>query len=218
MADSEDPLSSYSDTERQIFDAALRVFARDGRRGARMQDIADTAGINKAMLHYYFRDKASLYEEVFGYTMRRAMASLSEPLQEGSTFRETLRAFIDNHIDFIRDNEEAIRLMVGENISGGALLKKHLQKMNESEQVPPHMLVEQIEKAVQAGEIRPVDPYHTAASIISLSISFLMAEPAIRKLHPEADADWSAFVEDRKEHLFDLLYRGLAPVDEDSDA
>ncbi len=217
MSDSEGPLSSYSDTERQIFDAALQVFARDGRRGARMQDIADTADINKAMLHYYFRDKASLYEEVFGYTIRRAMASLSEPLREAPTFRETLRAFIDNHIDFIRENEDAIRLMVGENVSDGALLKKHLRRMNESEQAPPHVLVEQIQKAVHAGEIRPVNPHHTAASIISLCISFLMAEPAIRQLHPDADSDWEGFVEDRKEHLFDLLYRGLAPEDEETD-
>lgn len=211
MANSGNPLSSYSDTERQIFDAALQVFAREGRHGARMQAIADTAGINKAMLHYYFRDKESLYQEVFGYTMRRAMASLSEPLREAPTFRETLRTFIDNHIEFIRENKDAFRLMVGENLADGPALETHLQRMKETEQVPPQVLVEQIQKAVEAGEIRPVDPHHTAASIISVCISFLVAEPAIRQLHPDAASDWAAFVEVRKEHLFDLLYRGLAP-------
>ncbi|NNE47360.1 MAG: helix-turn-helix transcriptional regulator, partial [Rhodothermales bacterium] len=52
------------DTEQQILEAALNVFSRKGRDGARMQEIADLAGINKALLHYYFRSKNGLYERV----------------------------------------------------------------------------------------------------------------------------------------------------------
>ncbi len=44
--------ASYTETEERIFEAALHVFARKGKDGARMQEIADAAGINKAMLHY----------------------------------------------------------------------------------------------------------------------------------------------------------------------
>ena len=48
------------DTEQRILDAAHAVFLRRGTAGARMQDIADEAGVNKALLHYYFRSKEEI--------------------------------------------------------------------------------------------------------------------------------------------------------------
>lgn len=52
-------------TEQRIFDAAHEIFVQKGLDGAKMQEIADKAGINKALLHYYFRDKQRLFEGVF---------------------------------------------------------------------------------------------------------------------------------------------------------
>lgn len=204
------PQADYSDTERQIFDAALEVFARKGKDGARMQEIADAAEINKAMLHYYFRSKEQLYEEVFAFTMRRFMESFGASLREAPTFEETLHAFIEGYIDFIRDHEHAMRLIVNENLAGGSLLGTHLRRLEESGEAPPRILARQIEQAVDAGEIRPVDPDHTVLSVISTCIFFFVACPTVEMMHPDAD-DWPSFVEARKEHLFDLIYYGLAP-------
>ena len=52
-------------TESRILEAAKEVFIAKGFDGARMQEIADTAEINKALLHYYFRNKDKLFEAVF---------------------------------------------------------------------------------------------------------------------------------------------------------
>ncbi|WP_258096191.1 TetR/AcrR family transcriptional regulator [Salinibacter sp. 10B] len=211
MPDAADPLADYSDTERAIFDAALQVFAREGKRGARMQEIADAAGINKAMLHYYFRDKETLYEEVFGFTMQRFMASFGESLEEAPTFEETLRAFIDGYVDFVRANENAMRLMVNENLTGGSLLGTHLREAMKAGDAPPKFLVETIASAAQAGEIRSVDPTHTVISVISMCLFFFVSQPTVKIVHPPAENNWDAFVENRKDHLFDLVYHGLAP-------
>jgi TetR/AcrR family transcriptional regulator len=211
MPDAADSLADYSDTEQDIFDAALRVFARDGKRGARMQEIANAAGINKAMLHYYFRDKETLYEEVFGFTMQRFMASFGESLKKAPTFEETLRAFIDGYVDFVRANENAMRLMVNENLTGGSLLGTHLREATRAGDAPPKILVETIASAAEAGEIRAVDPNHTVLSVISTCLFFFVARPTVQIMHPSAEDDWDAFVETRKDHLFDLIYHGLAP-------
>jgi len=211
MASSDsDVRADYSDTERQIFDAALRVFARKGKDGARMQEIADAADINKAMLHYYFRNKETLYAEVFAFTMHRFRASFGASLKEAPTFEETLRVFIEGYVEFVRSNGDAMRLMVSENLAGGTLLGEHLRRMKEDGQAPPQILIEKVEAAVEAGEIRPVDPHHTVLSVISTCIFFFVAKPTVREMHLEGDS-WNAFVEDRKQHLFDLLYHGLAP-------
>ena len=212
MADRSAP-SEYSDTERAIFEAALQVFAREGRHGARMQGIADAADINKAMLHYYFRDKRTLYEEVFAYTVGRFMASFDTSLTEAPTFAETLRVFIDGYVDFVCSHEAAMRLIVQENLAGGTLLGEHMREATKTESTPPSILVDTIEEAVDAGEIRSVDPHHTVLSVVSTCLYFVVARPTVQILHPPAERDWDAFVEERKEHLFDLIYRGLAPRD-----
>ncbi len=54
-----------SSTEQNILNAAISVFQKKGMAGARMQEIADEAGINKAMLHYYYRSKQLLFDAVF---------------------------------------------------------------------------------------------------------------------------------------------------------
>ena len=211
MPDAADPRTDYSETEREIFDAALQVFAREGRHGARMQAIADAADINKAMLHYYFQDKATLYEEVFAYTMRRFMASFGESLKEAPTFEETLGVFIDGYVEFVRSDEAAMRLMVQENLAGGTLLGEHLRTAKTSGEAPPNILVDTVEAAAEAGEIRAVDPHQTVLSVISSCLFFFVARPTVEIIHPAADEDWDAFIDTRKDHLFSLIYHGLAP-------
>jgi TetR/AcrR family transcriptional regulator len=203
----------YTDTERQIFDAALAVFARKGKDGARMQAIADAADINKAMLHYYFRSKDRLYREVFAYTMRRFMASFGASLHEAPTFAETLRAFIDGYVRFVRANQDAMRLMVSENLTGGALITEHMRPLKDDPDAPPQIMTRTVEAAVEAGEIRPVCPHHTMLTIVAGCLFPFITAPTVRLMHAEAAADWDAFVEARTDHLFDLIYHGLKPAD-----
>src|SRR5947207_7063972 len=71
-----DRRSPDADTEQRILDAAHRVFLRRGSAGARTQEIADEAGVNKALLHYYFRTKERLAAAVFA----RAASKLLPPV------------------------------------------------------------------------------------------------------------------------------------------
>jgi TetR/AcrR family transcriptional regulator len=204
-------LEAYTDTERQIFDAALAVFARKGKDGARMQEIADAASINKAMVHYYFRSKDQLYRQVFVYTMQRFMASFGAALQEAATFAEMLRAFINGYVSFVSANGDAMRLMMGENLTGGDLIVEHMRPLKEHPSSPPQVMIRKITEAIEAGEIRAVSPHHALLTIVSGCLFPPMAAPTVRLMHPEAAADWSAFLEARKQHLFDLVYHGLKP-------
>lgn len=202
--------SSYSEAEVQILEAALKAFAQKGRDGARMQEIADAAGINKAMLHYYFRSKDKLYAEVFGYVMRRFLAAFGEALRGADTFREMLRLFIGAYIDFVWSNPDILRLVVQENLAGGAVMSAHIRSFVETNDLaPPRLFGRWVAEAVARGEIRPVDPVHLLLTTVSgCALPFLVA-PMVRGFNPEAVADWGAFVQARKQHLFEVLYEGL---------
>ena len=203
------PSTPTTDTEERIFAAALHVFARKGKEGARMQEIADAAQINKAMLHYYFRSKDRLYEEALRFVFRRSLQTIGEMLGEQDTFADMLRVFIDSYIDYIAADDDKIRLMVNENLSGGAVLRRIVEPEIRERLAPPRQFVEQLEAAIAAGEVRPVDPFQTLLTTISGCLFFLVMYPFVELVVPGAAADREAFIAARKAHLFDLLYNGL---------
>ena len=80
-------------TEEKIFEAATDVFVEKGLDGARMQDIADHAGINKALLHYYFRTKDKLFNAVFEMIAKKIFKKFAPVFDETLTLEEKIRFF-----------------------------------------------------------------------------------------------------------------------------
>lgn len=198
------------ETEERIFKAALKVFAAKGKAGARMQEIADEAGINKSMLHYYFRSKEKLYEAVFGYVFQRfAFQEINSTLEHAKTYKDTLRGFINGFIDAHHNDQAVIRLMANENLAGGTTMGKIISQKSHDES-PPSVLVKKTIEAIERGEIRPVDPEHMLLTILSSCVFFMIWAPTIQVKFPEAAQNWDAFVEARKKHVFEMFYYGLA--------
>ena len=195
-------------TELRILDAALDIFSLKGKDGARMQEIADAAGINKAMLHYYFRSKDNLYESVFRRVMGRFQQHDVHAFVDTGSFAETLRSFIDRFVQSMNNEPAVLRLLVNENIEGGATMGRIISE-REHASSPPSIMRRTIKKAVDRGEIRPVDPDHALLSIISCCLFFFIWAPTIQ-IKFEYSRNWDAFVEERKAHIFDLLYHGMA--------
>ncbi|WP_419164633.1 TetR/AcrR family transcriptional regulator [Candidatus Palauibacter sp.] len=200
-------------TERRIFDAALEVFARKGRDGARLREIADRAAINRALLHYYFRTKEQLYEAVFAHGCRQFMAGLSQSLRAEQGFEDSLRAFVYGYIEYIYEHQDMARLMLNECLCGGGVLERHLTAAMEArEEVPGLLLEDRLRTAMAAGEIREVDLRHTLLTIVSACLFPFVALPTVRLFHSRAVEDFDRFLQERKAHIVDLLLGGLRPV------
>jgi TetR/AcrR family transcriptional regulator len=200
-------------TEQRIFEAALHVFANKGQDGARMQEIADHAQINRALLHYYFRSKSQLYEAVFAHGFRQFVSGLTQTLKSEQGFADSLRVFVHGYIDYIHGHQEMARLMMNECLCGGPVLASHLKTaMEERGHFPAMMMEDRIRDAVESGEIAPVDAQHTMLTIVSACLFPFVALPTVQIFHPEAGHDFDSFIEQRKRHVVDLLLGGLRPV------
>lgn len=200
---------SGPDTEARIFDAALRVFARKGKDGARLQEIADEAGIHRPLLHYYFRTKRQLYEAV----AERLFSQFLQSFDTGTgseAFSDTLRAFIDHYVDSVRENPHAAMWMVAENMAGNPVLGELLARAFATEGSPQRSMLEAIERAIASGEIRPVDPRQLMLTVVSACVFFFVSLPTVKLMNPLAARDFDAFVEQRKKHVFEVVYYGLA--------
>ena len=198
-------------TEERIFEAARKVFARKGRDGARMQEIADEAGINRALLHYYFRSKQGLFEAVFEYMFEQYMRSFDAVLEPRQPFDELLRRFIDHYIDYAIEHQDMFRLILGENLRGASILGEALARAKRTEGSLPNRMENAIRAAIDSGEIREVDPQHTLLTIISACVHFIVMRPTMEAINPLAKSDFAAFTEARKQHITDLLLLGMRP-------
>jgi AcrR family transcriptional regulator len=91
-------------TEERIFEAAEIVFEEEGLTGARMQTIADRAGINKSLLHYYFRTKDHLFEAVFTKLAKKMFMKFTPIFEKDLSLEEKIRFFFREHITFMQQN------------------------------------------------------------------------------------------------------------------
>ena len=91
-------------TEERILESAKKVFYNKGIDGARMQEIANEANINKAMLHYYFRNKEALFDAVFAEASQIIFPQVNELLNIEMPLFEKIRQFSDKYISLLSEN------------------------------------------------------------------------------------------------------------------
>ena len=129
--------------EEKILVAARKVFTTKGMAGARMQDIADEAGINKALLHYYFRDKDKLFEVVFMEEAQKFFPKINAIFNSDVPLFEKIENFVNEYIDEMQENPYLPWFVMNEvNRDPDQLLYKSLGKDN----LPnPGKFLEQIE-------------------------------------------------------------------------
>src|SRR3954449_11183480 len=87
------------DTEKRILDAAHAVFVRRGTAGARMQEIAAEAGVNQALLHYYFRNKEQLAHAAFERAAKALFPAVVQAIASGGALDDTVRRIVDIELD-----------------------------------------------------------------------------------------------------------------------
>jgi len=164
-------------TRHAILQAAERIFADEGLEGARTDAIAAAAGVNKAMLYYYFRSKEALYRAVLeGYAAdfnRKALELLSS---EGSA-RSLLERYINLHFDFIaahRHHGPLFQRMLMSDEKSWVRLARELGL--------PRMkaILKVIERGKRNGELRQMDSFHIAISLVALVAFYFSSAPVLR--------------------------------------
>lgn len=195
-------------TEERILAAAARVFREKGREGARMQEIADEAGINKAMLHYYFRSKELLFERVFLDTTQVFFSTLNEVLRAETPLQEKITALCHLYIDVSLDNPFIPLFIISEvNRQPAAFIQKMFAG---SEGRPDYPVLEkQIERDVRAGRIHPVQPVQLILHILGMCIFPVIARPMMMQLSGIDEKGYQRLLLERKKIVPEMIMRSL---------
>ena len=215
---SEKKTTDIKDTpaEEKIFDAALDVFAEKGKGSARMQEIANKAGLNKALLHYYYRSKDKLYDLVLDYVHRHFLASMGLEMDGEPTVKELLEAFITHIIDFHVKHPRMRTLVVRTNLNGETWFADRIQTMMNDARSPLQFFMAGLQRGIDNGEIRDVDPVQVFITIMGSCIFFFVMFPTLKVIAPSAKENPDQFIAERKKHIFDVIYAGIKMPESDN--
>jgi TetR/AcrR family transcriptional regulator len=204
--ESRDPRHHNSAATREaILEAAERIFGDEGLEGARTEAIAAAAGVNKALLYYYFGSKDGLYRAVLeGYLAdfnRHALEVLSS---EGSA-RSLLLRYINLHFDFIGAHRHHgplfQRMLMADEKTWVRVAREHgLPRLK--------ALLKVIERGMRAGEFRRMDSTHAAISLVSLIVFYFSSAPVLRAVSG-IDAYAKANLARRKEEVLKFVRYAL---------
>lgn len=192
-------------TARRIVATAEQIFAEQGLAGARMDEIARVAKVNKALLYYYFRSKEELFRFVLETLLSqlRAGADLRSAAQFSASHR--LSAVIDNFFEFVQAHPNYPRLVQRVLMSRGPNLEWVVSQYYK----PLHVrLVGLIEEGISAGEFRKVDVRNTALTVVSVMVFYFSAAPVLSRILGHDPMD-PREVAERRKAVHDFLEHGL---------
>jgi TetR/AcrR family transcriptional regulator len=170
-------------TRARILDAAIGEFGENGLAGARTEQIAETAGVNKALIYYYFRGKEALYAAALEAVAERAVSSGLAALDARCTAGERLVHFALNHFDRIHSQrgfqrlmqQELMRLQRGEENAMTPLIEKVFRPMM-------GRLKELLQEGMRSGELIAVDEWQMMYAALGANVFYFLSGPVMGML------------------------------------
>jgi len=190
------------DTERKILEAAGKVFMKKGRLGASMQDIADEAGINRTLLHYYFRNKEKLFDTIFEKILARVFPTMLEAFTSDRPFIDKMQIFASTYADILLENPY-LPVFVFQEIS---LNPDRLAGILQQTGLNADLALEGLSKELESAGIVDMDPRHLIADLLGMVIFPYIGRGLFQKLAFNDDTlAYEKFLEERKKHVPNIV-------------
>jgi AcrR family transcriptional regulator len=205
-------IEKYSETtEKGILDSARRVFTRKGYAAARMDEIAKEAGINRALLHYYFRSKERMFEKIFIERISQFFGGLVAILNSEAPLTEKIRRIIDHDISTFQEHPE-LPLFIMQELS---LNPERLPKFMQGAGVNPKVVIDafgaQVKKASRNGDMRATDGTQLLINIMSMCVYPFIARPMLRPALGLDEEGFRKMMERRKTEVAAFVMQSIKP-------
>jgi AcrR family transcriptional regulator len=194
-------------TEDKIFEAATEVFIEKGMDGARMQDIADRAGMNKSLLHYYYRSKDRLFDAVFEMIAMKMLKKFAPVFEDNLTFEEKIRFFFREHISFMQKNPQLPAFLLNEINRHPERIRKFLANVN----------IGSVWDILYSQHKEDLDKYHITrekipqimTTMASLSVFPFAAKKLLEEIFGKVGLKFNDYIEERKTFAADFVISAL---------
>jgi TetR/AcrR family transcriptional regulator len=198
-------VTAHSSTEEKILDAAKTVFHRKGFDGTRMQEIADEAGINKSLLHYYYRSKENLFDAVFKDAFNELFKKIFSIVGSDISFEEKICYLFSDYIGFMQRNPYIPSFILNEINHNPARIADLMKNLP----TPPAEILTRVKKSLEDEGIKEMDHRQFIINIVSLSIFPIIARPLLKSILNLTEEEYNEFIEIRKKELPDFIFKAI---------
>jgi AcrR family transcriptional regulator len=186
-------------TQEKIKLAAKKVFHKKGYAATRTRDISDEAGINLALLNYYFRSKEKLFELIILETLHGFIGSLSVVVSDSSTsLEEKVENIISRYIDMLLIEPDIPLFIMSE-------LRNHpgtlLKKLPIRELMMKSAFTSQYQESIKAGKIQPLPLIQFLVNIMGLTVFPFIASPIVKGIGDLKDEQFISLMVERKKMI-----------------
>jgi TetR/AcrR family transcriptional regulator len=197
-------------TRQKLLTAARREFANSGLAGARVDEIAARAGVNKQLVYHYFGDKDALYLAVLEWVYEEIRTQERNLNLAGLPPRDAIRKLIESSFDHLAAHPDFILLLNDEN-RGGARHVRGSRRLEAMHSPLVSMVSRILSEGVREGVFRRgINPVHLYISIAGLSYFFFSNTPTLSAIFGK-DLASPASRRARRKHVVDLVLRALRP-------
>ncbi len=205
-------MNDQESTREKIKAAALEEFVERGYDGARMQEIANRAGANKAMIHYYFQSKDALFEAILRESFEEMFQLFAQVWESNQSTEQLITTTVHEHFQFLAAHAHLPRILIRELNSNNPIVEKVMHEL--FKQIGHRRMrqaVEALAAGIESGKLRPTDPKQTIWNIIALNLFIFIARPLLKVIWKEDFADEQKLLAKREAAIIDLLLYGLLP-------
>jgi AcrR family transcriptional regulator len=196
MSKAKKTVVEQTSTEEKIKAAAKKLFTQKGFAATRTRDIAEEAGLNLALLNYYFRSKQKLYDIIMIENFRQFIQGLSTNVFDDKTsIEEKIEKVVIAYIDFLTLNPN-LPLFIMNEIKGNP--SKIGAQINEEISPMRSYFLKQLQEAGKAGKIAAIDPFHFIANLVGLTVFPFISKPLLQRVTNANDEQFNAFMQERK--------------------
>ncbi len=199
-------MAKNKNTEQKIFDAATELFMEKGVDRTSVRDIASKAGINLALMNYYFRSKENLFDAIFTNLVKENTRELLKILDSDMDLEEKVQNYVNAYIDILTSNPLLVPFFM-------AIIHRSQDKITKMKMISnlygTEKFSQQIVDEGKKGTIRRTDPSHFFVDMISLITFPFAIRPLIMDRNEMSAEDFNLFIHERKEHVTNLLLKNM---------
>jgi AcrR family transcriptional regulator len=200
------PKTEDPEARAKILAAAERLFAERGLTGVAIRELASEAGVNGAMIHYYFGNKDGLYDAVIENAASKVRSLIADATDSDASVKERLTSFVGAYAEYILSHPNLARILSREMLSGGQHFMKLIQKY-----APANygLLREAMSEGVHRGEMRKIDIDLAPISLMGMILVFQFMRPFISSGLGNIQYD-ERFIKRLSNHTIDLFLNGAS--------
>lgn len=197
-------------TEEKILEAAMKVFTRRGFAATRTEDIAKEAGINRTLLHYYYRDKQTIFNLIFETRFKEFFKGLFLIFEaDNISLFEKIRRMVDHEISTLTKHPDLARFIITEIAHNPELLIEHGTKLGMNPRVFIQSFEDLVAHEIQENIIKPIEGRQLLMNIMSLCIYPIVAKPIILTMMNVDEPTFGKMMEQRKTEVSEFIINAI---------